>query len=280
MKTEDPNHAPHEMAISEAELVLLTRDLDQIHLDVALPALRRSVDEWVEANHDDPAADGDVGSGVTGKRTSRRSFLIGTGAAAAGGLVLAACGSSSATPSSTGSRAGNDSSNPAALTGDLKVAALAASLENLGIFAYGAGIKAATAGKLGAVPPAVVTFAQTAMSQHTQHAAAWNAVLTAAGKPKVTETDPALTPTVKKMFSQVTDVTGLAELALTIENIAAQTYQTGVGALSSAKAVAAAASIQPVEMQHAAILNFVLGKYPVPNAFNPTDLARPVSDLG
>jgi len=39
-----------------------------------------------------------------------------------------------------------------------------------------------------------------------------------------------------------------------------------------------AASIQPVEMQHAAILNFVLGHYPVPNAFASTALARPVSD--
>ena len=96
----------------------------------------------------------------------------------------------------------------------------------------------------------------------------------------MTETDPALTPTVNQMFSQVTDVAGLAELALTIENIAAQTYQAGISELSSSKAVAAAASIHPVEMQHAAILSFVLGKYPVPNAFNPTAMARPTSDLG
>ena len=47
------------------------------------------------------------------------------------------------------------------LTGDLAVVALAASLENLAVQTYGAGIAAATAGKLGAVPPAVVTFAQT-----------------------------------------------------------------------------------------------------------------------
>jgi hypothetical protein len=35
-----------------------------------------------------------------------------------------------------------------------------------------------------------------------------------------------------------------------------------------------------VEMQHAAILNLVLGNYPVPNAFNPTSSARSTSDLG
>jgi hypothetical protein len=75
-------------------------------------------------------------------------------------------------------------------------------------------------------------------------------------------------------------VTGLATLALSIENIAAQTYQAQISELSSAKAIAAAASIHPVEMQHAAILSFVLGRYPVPNAFNPVDMARTVSDLG
>ena len=68
------------------------------------------------------------------------------------------------------------------LTGDLQVVAMAASLENSGIATYMAGIKAATAGKLGKVPPAVVTFAETAMAQHEDHQKAWNAVLTSSGK--------------------------------------------------------------------------------------------------
>ena len=256
------------MGLSEAELQAMTRDLDSLHHDVSLPALKESVDEWTEENHQ-------AGEEGVRKGASRRTFLLGTGAAALGGVLLAACGtSSSSAPASTTT----GKTSPAQLTGDLKVAALAASLENLGIYAYTAGIKAATAGKLGTVPPAVVTFATTARSQHKDHVAAWNSVLTSAGKPAVTETDPTLTPVVLKMFSNVHDVTGLAGLALEIEEIASQTYQSGVGALSSKKAVAAAASIQPVEMQHAAILNFVLGQYPVPNAFNPTSKARSVSD--
>ena len=192
MTNNDPNHKPGELGISDAELAAMTKDLDQLYNDVSLPALRTSVDEWVETNH------GRRGASAKG-RTSRRTFILGTGAAAVGGIVLAACSSNSSS-SSTATATGAGSS-PASLTGDLKVAALAASLENLGVFAYNAGIQAATAGKLGTVPPAVVTFAQTAMSQHTQHAAAWNSVLTGAGKAKVTETDPALTPTVQQMFS-------------------------------------------------------------------------------
>ncbi len=65
-----------------------------------------------------------------------------------------------------------------------------------------------------------------------------------------------------------------------LENTAAQTYQVEAAKLKSAKAVSVAATIQPVEMQHAAILYYVLGEYPgiqtssgTPLAFNPTNLA-------
>ncbi|MHB8438204.1 MAG: ferritin-like domain-containing protein [Acidimicrobiales bacterium] len=255
------------IAVFEAEIRRATAELDQLHHDESLPALRSSVQEWIESNHDRQAG-----------TISRRGLILGTGAAALGGVLLAAC-SSGGSSSTTTSGSGSSSGGPATLSGDLKVAGLAASLENLGVYAYGAGIKAAQAGKLGSVPPAVVTFATTAMAQHQQHAAAWNSVLTGAGKKAVTETDPALTPTVNQMFGQVTDVAGLAKLALEIENIAAQTYQAGIGVLSSKKAIQTAASINPVEMQHAAILNLVLGSYPVPNAFNPTNSARSTSDL-
>lgn len=260
---------------SEAELRRMTVELDEIHHDLSLPALRQAVARMTEEGRDEEP----TGRGLT----SRRTFLLGSGALAVGGALLAACGSggSSSSSAAAGSAAGSGSGRyPANLTGDLKVAALAASLENLGVYAYTAGIQAAQAGKLGTVPPAVVTFATTARSQHQQHAAAWNAVLTGAGKAKVTENDPALLSTVNSQFAQVKDVAGLARLALVIENIAAQTYQVGVTALSSAKAVSTAATINPVELQHAAILNFVLGNYPVPNAFNPTSQARSTSDLG
>jgi len=264
------------LAGTERELVAMTAQLTEIHNDLSLPDLQHAVQDMKETNMDRLRG---IGAG----RTSRRTFLLGTGAAAVGGVLLAACSSSSSSSSTKAkSPAASSSSSakyPADLTGDLKVAALAASLENLAVYAYTAGINAATAGKLGTVPPAVVTFATTARSQHEQHAAAWNSVLTGAGKAKVTETDPALTPTVNSDFAKVTDVTGLANLALVLENTAAQTYQAAISALSSTKAIGVAATIQPVELQHAAILNFVLGKYPVPNAFNPTSDARPTSDL-
>jgi hypothetical protein len=96
----------------------------------------------------------------------------------------------------------------------------------------------------------------------------------------VTVTNPKLTPTVQSDFAKVTDVAGLAQLALTLETIAAQTYQVETAKLKSKPAIELSASIQPVEMQHIAILYYVLGMYPgaqtkggTPVAFNPTSQA-------
>ncbi len=254
------NRTPEVMAISEHELTAMTRDLEQIHHDVGVPAMDRAIREWTERS-----------------RTSRRGFLIGTGALA-GGAVLAACSSGSSNSTTTTSGSGSSGSTAAKLTGDLAVAAVAASLENLAVAAYADVLTAAGAGKLGAVPPAVATFATTVKDQHTQHAQAWNSAITAAGHSSVTTADPVLTPVVTADFKKVTDVTGAAKLALMLEDVAAATYQSAIGAVTAASSVKVAASIQPVEMQHAAILNFVLGQYPVPNAFSPLMDARPVTD--
>jgi hypothetical protein len=250
---------------SERELVAMRNDLDQMHGDVSLPALR------------------EVLGSPSG--TSRRTFLFGAGAALAGGALLAS-GAGAAMPALAGastqrlSAARAAAFPPKGLSGDLAVAAVAASLENLAVFAYDSGLAAASAGKLGTVPPAVATFASTVKGQHQQHADAWNAVLRSHGKAAVTVTNPSLTPTVQSDFAKVTDIAGLAQLALTLETIAAQTYQVETSKLKSTAAIELSASIQPVEMQHIAILYFVLGLYPgaqtaagTPVAFNSTTRA-------
>jgi hypothetical protein len=274
--------------LSEAELRAMTADLDGIHHDLTMPALKVSLAEWTEDIH----AQGDAGrDGDAAQRLlfDRRRFLTraaGTAGGVAGVALLAACSSSgssssapaSASASATGSAAAAGGGEGQALSGDLQAVAMAASLENSGIATYQAGIKAATAGRLGPVPPAVVTFAETAMAQHEDHQKAWNAVLTAAGKQPVTAVDPVLQPTINAAFAKVTTVTGLAELALVVENTAGETYQNALSVIKSPAGIKTAASIQPVEFQHAAILYFVLGKYPVPNAFTGVSLARPLSD--
>ena len=90
----------------------------------------------------------------------------------------------------------------------------------LAVNTSGAALKAAQANKLGAVPPAVATFVQTAMSHHQAHLDAWNKVLTDTGKPKVTQPPAALAKTVNTAFGKVKDVGGAAKLALMLEEIA------------------------------------------------------------
>ncbi len=80
------------LPVSEAELVRMAHDLDAVHQDASLPAPGQSVGEWVgewvDTNHEHARADGP-------RRASRRTFLMGTEAAIGGGVLLAACGSSS-----------------------------------------------------------------------------------------------------------------------------------------------------------------------------------------
>jgi hypothetical protein len=271
------------MHLSEGELRAMTADLDAMHHDLTLPALKSSLAEWTEDIHVQAAAEARQERAGLGRR---RFFAVGGGVA--GAALLAACSSSSSSSSSSSvaSASASGSASEAdmaggegqALSGDLRVVAMAASLENSGIATYTAGIKAATAGKLGTVPPAIVTFAQTAMAQHEDHQKAWNAVLTSAGKTAVTAVDPVIQPTINSSFAKVTTVAGLAKLALMVENIAGQTYQNGLSVITSSAGIKTAASIQPVEFQHAAILSFVLGQYPVPDSFTPVSQARPVTD--
>ena len=250
-----------ELPISEGELSGLTRDLEQAHREY-LPVMHAAAAELTEELR-------------TG---SRRGFLLGAGGVAAA-LALAACSSSSTksavgAPSDPPSMASSGSASASSLyTGDLQVVALAVALENQAVGAYTAALAAAKAGKLGTVPPAVATFATTAKAQHEDHAKAWNAILTGAGKPAITTVPLSNQPATLKALGAATTAGDVAKLALELENQAAQTYLFATYNVSSAGGIATAASIAPVEAMHAAILNYVLGQYPVPDDFLPTDKA-------
>jgi len=268
------NRKQEPLAITETELVGLTDDLADAHLE-SMPSMRESLGAWSES-------DADVREGMArlvSTPSSRRAFLLG-GGAVLGGVALAGSGlGSGLAAAATGRRASVPAVAAAQkLSGDLAVVALAASLENLAVGTYQAGIDAATKGSLGAVPPAVVTFAQTAQSQHKDHAAAWNGVLTGAGKKAVSGVDMTVKKSVDKAFAGVKDVPGLAKLALDLESVAAATYIAAIDVVKNPAGIKTAATIQPVEMQHAAILNFLLGEYPVPDAFAKQTGARPVTD--
>ncbi|WP_329576333.1 ferritin-like domain-containing protein [Kitasatospora sp. NBC_01250] len=283
-----------DLPLSEGELTRLTRDLHEAHQET-LPAMRasaRDLSEEIRARQQGEPRDGarETGEPREGARrtgaprdSGRRRFLLGAGGTAVA-LTLAACSSGSTSSSSSSSAAGGASTASSAAaggryTGDLKVVALATALENQAVGAYQATLAAAKAGKLGTVPPAVAGFVTTAMAQHADHAQAWNAVLTSAGKPAITDVPLSNQPATLAALGKAANVGDVAKLALQLEDQAAQTYLFATYNVTSPAGIATAATIAPVEAMHAAILNYVLGQYPVPDDFLPVDKAASPSLL-
>jgi hypothetical protein len=265
----------NEMQISESELRSMTAHMVEMH-EETFPVLQTQLMDLGSSLRERGAA-------IGGSVASRRGFLAG-GAAIGGGVLLSACGSKDKTAGdkpSTGATTGTSGS-----AGEQSALATNASLEALAVFAYDAALKAAPMGKFGKVPAAVGDFATVAKQQHMDHLDAFNAALEAAGGKAFTAPDPALAKAVTDMFTATKDVVGLAKLALTLESTAAATYISQMSTLTSKAGIAAVATIAPVEQQHAAILSFVLGEYPVPDTFvkltaTPTSLgARPSTDAG
>ncbi|CAN5128046.1 hypothetical protein BH24ACT1_BH24ACT1_04350 [soil metagenome] len=200
---------------------------------------------------------------------SRRKVLLGGGAGALA-LVAAACGGDDTdAPDSTGETDSSTTTAGGAAGGggDVATAQLAAGLEVLAVNTYEAALTAASDGTLPDVPDAVATYITTAQSHHQAALDEWNSLLTTLGEAEVTAPPVDLETTVNDAFSQASDVVAVAELALMLEQTAADTYFEAIPTIENADALALAASIQPIDMQHAAILNYVLGNYPVPDTF-------------
>lgn len=259
-----------QMEISERQLTTMTRDLDQMHRDLFPTFTAHLADICDEARGQLLRI-----ASLTRRQSSRRSFLRGgavTVGALGGGALITACGGTgttgaSASPSAVGST-------------DLQVARLAASLEILAVNTYASALKATGPGQpLAGAPPALGQFVTTAQAQHNDHGQAWNATLTSAGQAAQRDPDPKLNGMVQQQFGQAKNVTDVVNLALVLENTALQTYLAGAGLVTSKVAKLQAMTIAPVEAQHAAILNFVLGQYPVPDTFIPSSLARTPADL-
>jgi len=223
-----------------------------------------------------------------GRGVNRRSFLA-IGGALSAAAVLAACSKSdsdgakdtdttAAKDDKTTTTEAESSTTTApeverSEENDLKLGAFAAALEVLAVNTYGAALDAAGKGSLGEVPPAVAEFVTVAQKQHQAQLDRWNELLTGADQPEVTDPPADLEKKVNEEFGKVKDVAGAAKLALQLEQIAAATYLSVIPLLATEAPIRLAASIQPIDMQHAAILNFALGEYPVPDTFATTDMA-------
>ena len=216
------------MEISERHLRQLAGDVDEQHRD-GMASMRTDIAELHAETR-------------TYRAEDRRSFLrkagVGAGALTIGSSVL-----------SFRSLLPAGAQEEEKLT-DGDIAAFAESVELAAVEAYKA---AAGSGKL---QPAVVEIGTMFAGHHQEHAGAFAGASggKATGKP-----NPKLLTAVGDQLKAAADQKAILSIAYDLEEAAAATYLFGLGALQSKAALQLAASILPVESQHAVVLGSALG---------------------
>ena len=282
----------HPVDVDPRAMATLIEESQDIHLD-AMVATGDALDEMVETGHE-ARAQGAVDPDESRRVAARRASMM-TGVAFGGGL-LAAAGIAGALETLFASPAF------AASATDVQILQTASSIEVLAVSTYKTALTLPFVGGSSA-SPVVKAFATTTMQQHMQHLAAFNAAITGLGGKAQHSPDPALQKVVASAVPGLTSAGPVVALALELEQGAAETYVADVAALSDANAKKVTASIMGVEAQHASVLLAVqallnagapqlislapgtvatlpaaAGSVGFPQAFFPTDQARPASE--
>lgn len=259
--------------IDEGRFRELLEESDDLHSD-AMRGARAGLNDYVEAAQE---------ARISADRDGSRWATV----AAAGGMA----GAATLLASGTAWAAGDD------------VTALqtAAGLENLAVQTYKTALTLPFIGGNSA-NPVVKMFAEKTMGQHSEHAMAFNAAATRLGGKAQTNPDPKYAEVVKQAIPKIKTAADAVGLAITLEDVASQTYVKDVGLVSTPELRQLFASVAGVESQHKAILLAVkalvqgnqaklialppnLGELPAlagsvgfPDTFYPTAMAAPVEE--
>jgi hypothetical protein len=208
---------------------------------------------------------------------SRRRVLLGSAVGLLGAGALAACSdappAAAPGPSSGAPAATTTTSAPVPYVGDQRAVALCAATSALAASLYSGAVLAAADGRLGQVPGVVTAFLSGAGAQHTEHAAAWNALLTAAGRPAVTGTPLSVESERRAALGRAAAPTDLLALAVDVEAMTGGTVTARAAELTDPGAVALAATLAPVSAMHGATAAFLLGR---PTGATPSAAGAPL----
>jgi rubrerythrin len=247
-----------------AELTVESQDLNSD----AVRITRQALDEYTQQQHEE-----------TGSRRSRTGLMAGL----AGGALLLGAGRAAAATDSN----------------DIMALQTAASIENLAVSVYttASGLSFISGGNA-----TVAAFITKTTAQHTAHAQAFNAAITQAGGKTQTGADPKYAAVVKAALPGIKTPADVVNLAITLEDVAAQTYTKNVSQVSSSALRTLFGSVAPVEAQHRSVLLAVqallagndasliaiptqpgslpaaAGSVGFPASFYPTTNASPVSE--
>jgi hypothetical protein len=233
------------MTVDPRALAELLEESQDLQADAMRPT-GAALSEIVATNHSSAAED------LESNRKFHEEHQRGLHASFGGATLLGAAGGA-ALVGVLASAAGASSSK------DVQVLQTAASIENLAVATYKTALTLPYIG--GATANAVVTkFCQVTMSQHVQHADAFNSAVRSLGGKAQNKPDPAFVPVVNKAVKGLSGVTaaqgalGVVGLAYELENIAAETYVHDTTLVASTSNKALFASIMGIEAQHAAVL--------------------------
>jgi Ferritin-like domain len=286
------------MPIDDRTLGELVEQSQDLNAD-AMRSTKNSLDELVDFGHQQRAK-GDTDpdefyQSATAHREGIRKGLAGGGALAATAfgatlLGLTASPAFAATPT------------------DIQMLQTSAAIENLAVSTYKTALTLPYIGGSTA-NPVIKAFAQTTMAQHDQHNDAFNSAAKALGGKAQTNPDPKYVPIVNSAITAISKdspsagALAVVDLAMTLENVAAETYVNNCSMYGDANAKRITASIMGVEAQHVATLIAVkallsagapqlialsptvvaslpaaAGSIGFPNAFYPTSSASPASE--
>ncbi|HEX5117756.1 MAG TPA: ferritin-like domain-containing protein [Pseudonocardiaceae bacterium] len=187
----------------------------------------------------------------------------------------------------------------AATNTDLMALRTAASVENLAVSVYttAAGLPFIKDGNA-----TVAAFIAKTTARHQAHAQAFNAAITQAGGRTQHSADPKYAAVVRSALPTIKGPADVVKLAITLEDVAAQTYTRNVSQVSDAALRKLFGSVAPVEAQHRSVLLAVqallagggaaliaiptqaaklpaaAGSIGFPASFYPTTMASPVSE--
>ncbi|WP_406193457.1 ferritin-like domain-containing protein [Kitasatospora sp. NBC_01560] len=228
---------------------------------------------------------------------ARRWWQRGTVLAGLTGAVGLAATARALAASPSSSPSGSPSATASA--DDVKALQTAASIENLAVSVYqtAAGLPIIKDGN-----KTVAAFIAKTTTQHQAHAKAFNAAATAAGGQAQNNPDPKYKAVVDQALPTIKTPADVVKLAITLEDVAAQTYTKNVSQVSNADLRKLFASVAPVEAQHRAVLLAVqallagnaadlitipvdpaklpaaAGSVGFPDAFYKTDNASPITE--
>ena len=210
---------------------------------------------------------------------NRRDLFKMGGITVLGAALLAACGSDEDSKHSGTDAATTVTPTTAAVAPnmDLVLARTAASLEKLAVDTYGTAAGLITT-------PAVLAAATMFLGHHQMHLDALNGVITGAGGTAVTEMNQAVYDAlIAPALATASTEADAVNIALALEEAAAQTYAYAGGALSTPGLRSTIMTIGGVEARHAAVLRMAalaqspLEVFPGDRGFFPGD--NPLADI-